>query len=208
MPPDTLVCIGMEYFLEAAAWRGYRRGDFPARSWVWDGDAIRARADGPAVDLISKQSFGDFDLSFEWRLPVGGNSGVLYSVSESADAAWQSGPEMQLVDNSTHPDGRIPETSCGALYGLYASQGTLSCPPGLFNIARVSARGSRIEHWLNGARVVACDLAGEEFWQRVARSKFRAFAHFARAGQGHLVLQHHGSDAWFRNIRIAHDEKK
>jgi Domain of Unknown Function (DUF1080) len=196
----------MESFLEAAAWRAYRRDDFPAESWAWDGACIHALARGPAVDLISKRSFGDFDLSFEWRLPVGGNSGLLYRVSESADAAWQSGPEMQLVDNSTHPDARMPETSCGALYGLYAPQGTLSCSPGLFNIARVSTRGSHVEHWLNGACVLACDLASEDFTQRVARSKFQAFPHFARAAQGHLVLQHHGSDAWFRNIRIGHDE--
>ena len=64
----------MESFLEAAAWRAYRRDDFPAESWAWDGASIHALARGPAVDLISKRSFGDFDLSFEWRLPVGGNS--------------------------------------------------------------------------------------------------------------------------------------
>jgi hypothetical protein len=192
----------VESYLDVSAWRGYRREDFPAESWAWDGDCIRALAHGPRVDLISKRSFGDFDLSLEWRLPVGGNSGLLYRVVESADAAWQSGPEMQLVDNSSHPDGGMPETSCGALYGLYPAGSTLSCPPGLFNIARVSARGSRVEHWLNGARVLACDLASEDFVQRVARSKFRAFPQFARAAEGHLVLQHHGSDAWFRDIRI------
>jgi Domain of Unknown Function (DUF1080) len=194
--------INVESFLDRSAWRGYRREGFPAESWAWEGDSIRALAHGPRVDLVSKGSFGDFDLSFEWRLPVGGNSGLLYRVVESADAAWQSGPEMQLVDNSTHPDGRVPETSCGALYALYPAESTLCCPAGLFNIARVSTRGSRIEHWLNGTRVLVCDLAGEDFRQRVAGSKFHAFPDFARAAEGHLVLQHHGSDAWFRNIRI------
>jgi hypothetical protein len=168
-----------------------------------EGDALRALAQGPRVDLVSRQRFDDFDLSFEWRLPVGGNSGLLYRVTEEYEAAWQSGPEMQLLDDSGHPDGRVPETSCGALYGLYAAESRFSCPAGLFNIGRVSMRGSRVEHWLNGARVLACDLASRDFRLRASRTKFGGFAQFARAAQGHLVLQHHGTDAWFRDIRIS-----
>lgn len=191
-----------EFFLDPPAWRGYRRAEFPAGSWAVEDDCLRALAGGPPLDLVSKQRFADFDLSFEWRLPVGGNSGLLYRVSESFEAAWQSGPEMQLLDNSTHADGRVAETSCGALYGLYAAEARFSCPAGLFNIARVSVHGTRVEHWLNGKRVLACDLAGEEFRRRVEASKFAAFPAYASGSDGHLVLQHHGSDAWFRDLRI------
>ena len=118
------------------------------------------------------------------------------------DAPWQSGPEMQLLDNSKHPDGRAPETSCGSLYGLYAPHETPLCPAGLFNVARISVRGSRVEHWLNGVRVLACDMASDDFRARVARSKFRDFPQFARAARGHIVLQHHGTEVLFYNIRI------
>jgi hypothetical protein len=109
---------------------------------------------------------------------------------------------MQLLDNGSHPDGRKPKTSCGALYGLYAPQVEPSCPPGLFNIARVRARVSEVEHWLNGARMFACDLASDDVRERVARSKLNAYPQFGRRSEGHVVLQHHGSDVRFRNIRI------
>lgn len=194
----------MERYLEATDWRAFRGSDFPRDSWAVEPDALRALARGPRVDLVSLKRYADFDLSLEWRLPVGGNSGVLYRVAETAEAAWQSGPEMQLLDDSAHPDGRVPETSCGALYGLYAPREAPLCPPGLFNIARISTHGTRVEHWLNGVRVLECDLASAESRARVARSKFARFADFARLSEGHIVLQHHGTDAWFRNIRIAY----
>jgi hypothetical protein len=183
------------------AWRAYRRADFPASSWAVEGEVLHALAGAEAVSLISRQRYGDFDLSLAWRLPAGGNSGILYRVTEGGEAPWQSGPEMQLLGGG-HPDGGVPETSCGALYGLCAPQQAASCATGLFNIARVSMRGWRVEHWLNGARVLACDLAGEDFQARVARSKFRGLPQFGRAAEGHIVLQHHGTDAWFHDIRV------
>src|SRR5687768_12011606 len=99
-------------------WRGYLQQDFPDESWVWEGDVLRTIADGPRVDLISRERYGDFALRFEWCVAEGGNSGVLYRVTEDYDEAWQSGPEMQLLDDPRHPDGRNPTTCCGALYGL------------------------------------------------------------------------------------------
>jgi hypothetical protein len=101
-----------------------------------------------------------------------------------------------------HPDGRIPETSCGALYGLHAPERAPPCPPRLYNIAGIRVHGTRVAHWLNGVRVVDCDLAGEAFRARVRSSKFRDHPLFARASDGRIVLQHHGTEAWFRNIRI------
>lgn len=141
-------------------------------------------------------------MTFEWRLAPGANSGVLYRVSETLEAPWQSGPEMQLAD-AAHADTRIPETSCGAIYGLYAPANVPAIRAGeAFNSARIRLRGFRVEHWLNDVRVLACDLASDDFRARVARSKFRDFPAFARSPEGHVVLQHHGSDAWFRNLRI------
>jgi hypothetical protein len=188
--------------LTHGAWRGYRRPDFPDASWEVEGDILHALPGTDAVDLISRECFGDFDLSLHWRLPLGGNSGVFYRVSEELDTPWQSGPEMQLLDNAGHPDGRTPETSCGALYALQAVHDVPPCPPGLFNVARISVRGSQVEHWLNGVRVLCCDLADETFQKCLARSKFSAFPQFARAAEGHVVLQHHGTEAWFHNIRL------
>ena len=154
------------------------------------------------TSLVSVRSLADFDLSLEWRLPVGGNSGIFYRLTENCDAPWQVAPEMQLLHDGGHPDGRSGETSCGALYALRAPAGAPDCPPGIYNIARVSMRGTRVEHWLNGMRVLSCDLGSSEFRSRVARSKFRDYPQFARSGRGLLGLQHHGGEAWFRNIRV------
>jgi Domain of Unknown Function (DUF1080) len=112
--------VTVDIYLDYSAWRAYRGANFPREGWSVEGDALHALAQGPRIDLISRQRFADFDLSFEWRLPLGGNSGLLYRVDETLDAAWQSGPEMQLLDNGAHPDARLPETSCGALYAVYA----------------------------------------------------------------------------------------
>lgn len=187
--------------LTYGAWRGYRRAEFPDASWAVEGDILHALPVKDGVSLITRESYGDFDLSFHWRLPLGGNSGVLYRVTEDFDAPWMSGPEMQLLDNAGHADGKAPETSCGALYGLEAPYDVPPCPPALFNVARVSVRGSRVEHWLNGVRVLECDLE-DALRARLAQTKFRDFPQFARAREGHLVLQHHGTEAWFRNLRV------
>lgn len=192
----------MDMLLLPRAWRGYRQTGFPQDSWAIEDEVLHARADAARVNLVSEQQYGDFDLSFEWRLRVGGNSGVLYRVSEDCDEASQSGPEMQLLDNANHPDGSVPETVCGALYGLVAPANAPQCPPGLYNIARISVQGAQVEHWLNGVRLLACDIASADFRARVARSKFRDCPRFAAVSSGHIVLQHHGSEAWFRNFRI------
>jgi Domain of Unknown Function (DUF1080) len=191
-----------ELLLTRSAWRGYRLDDFPTESWNVDEDALHALPGAKPVDLVSRQRFRDFDLSLHWRLPVGGNSGVLYRVTEERDVPWQTGPEMQLLDNSGHPDGRVPQTSCGALYGLLAPRHAPVCPPGMFNVARIRVHGPRVEHWLNGVRVLTCDTTSVAFWKRVQRSKFRNFPQFARSEEGNIVLQHHGTGAWFGNIRI------
>lgn len=188
--------------LDPGAWRGYRRAAFPDRSWSVEAGVLHALPGAEPVSLISQDAYADFDLSLEWRLAAGGNSGVLYRVTEEADAPWQSGLEMQLLDDEGHPDARVPKTRSGALYGLYPPAVEVRCPHGVFNDARIRVRGTRVEHWLNAACVVRFDIASEDFRARVARSKFALCPSFAQAGQGHLVLQHHGEEAWFRNLRL------
>jgi hypothetical protein len=109
---------------------------------------------------------------------------------------------MQVVDDLGHPDGGTPETSAGAVYGLIAPSNKSLRPAGTFNTARIVARGSRIEHWLNNIKVLEYDLGSQDFAERVKKSKFKDFPGFASERQGHIVLQHHGSTVWFRNIRI------
>jgi hypothetical protein len=183
-------------------WRGYRLRDFPRESWVVEENALRALAGGLRVDLVSEATFGDFELTVEWKLPAGGNSGVLFRVLEDQPEPWQSGPEMQLLDNEGHPDGKRPETCCGALYGLLAPDPPIAPPSDRFHVARITVRENAVEHWLNGVRVAAYEIGSLDFMRRVQHSKFAAYPRFARARDGHIALQHHGTDVWFRMIHI------
>jgi hypothetical protein len=188
--------------LTMEAWRGYQRDTFPAGSWVQAGDMLRAVAAAERIDLITRQQYRNFTLELEWRVARGGNSGILYRVAETMPHAWQSGPEMQLLDDAHHADAQIPETTAGALYGLMAPGQKVLRPIGHFNTARVVVCDSRVEHWLNEALVLAYDLTSATFATAVGRSKFRDFPGFAREERGHVALQHHGDDVWFRHLRI------
>jgi Domain of Unknown Function (DUF1080) len=191
-----------ERALSPAEWRGYGREQFPEGSWSVDGDVLRAIAQGERVDLITRERFGDFTLLFDWRLPRAGSTAVLYRVEESAVPASHTGPAMQLLDDEHHPDGADSLTSCGALYGLMAPWHDLRSSANAYRSARIVMKGSAVEYWVDDLQVIGCDLASEELRARIARSRFRDYPQFARLASGHIVLQHRGTEAWFRRLRI------
>ncbi|HLU76912.1 MAG TPA: DUF1080 domain-containing protein [Burkholderiales bacterium] len=184
------------------AWRAYRDQDFPTRSWTAEADVIRALAEGPRVHLISRKRYGDFELHFDWCVAEGGNSGVLYRVSEDYEEPWHSGLEMQLLDDPRHPDGMNPTTACGALYDLLPSSLMEPVPPSMFVTACIVVRGTAVEHWLANQLVLSYDLSDPTFRRHVAQSKFKDYPAFGTVPEGHIVLQHHGTGAAFRNLRI------
>ena len=192
----------MERELGVGEWRGYAQGQFPHNAWSVDGNVLRAMAAGPRIDLLSRERFGDFALSFDWRLPRGGSSGVAYRVNEETGPAAQTGPSLQLLDDERHPDGADALTSCGALYGLLAPWNDKRHSAGSYHSARIVVKGTEVEYWIDERQVLGCDLASEELRERIARSRFRDFPQFARLSEGHVVLQHRGTEAWFRHLRI------
>ncbi len=186
-----------------AAWREYRKPEFPAKGWEVVDGTLHVKAGGGAGDLVTRQQFQDFDLEFEWKVSPGANSGVMYHVSEKFDAPWHTGPEYQVLDDSKHADGKNPKTSASALYALVASSSEKALRPvGEWNSARIVLRGTQLEHWLNGKKVVALDLDSPETRALIGGSKFKDMPRFARETRGHICLQDHGDDVWFRNIRI------
>ncbi|MHB8812591.1 MAG: 3-keto-disaccharide hydrolase [Steroidobacteraceae bacterium] len=188
--------------LNTADWRGYSEAQFPHGSWSLDDDVLRALASRPPVDLITRERFRDFTLHLEWRLPRGGNSGVLFRVDERFEHSWQSGPEMQLLDDEHHQDGANALTSCGALYGLIAPWHDQRDVANAYHSTRLIVQGSKVEHWIDDTQVLGYDLESEEVKERIARSKFREWPQFAHLKEGHIALQHQGTEAWFRRIRI------
>jgi Domain of Unknown Function (DUF1080) len=183
-------------------WRGYGTQEFPGSAWSVDGNVLRAMASGERVDLISREAFGDFTLLFDWRLPRGGSTAVLCRVDEAAGPATRSAAALQLLDDEHHPEGAHPLTSCGALYGLIAPWRDQRSSANTFHSARVVMRGTLLEFWIDDHQMIGCDLASVELKERIANSRFRDFPEFARLPRGHIVLQHRGTEAWYRRLRI------
>jgi len=187
------------------AWRGFRRDYFPSKCWAIENGSLKTIAgcaEADRVDLVTKDKYQNFELELEWRVAPGGNSGVIYLVSEDEDQTWKTGPEMQVLDDEKHADGKNPKTSAGALYGLIAPTNKRLQTVGQYNKVRVIVRNSHVEHWLNGKQVLEYDLGSDTLKSLIAQSKFKDYPRFARNKEGHIALQHHGEEVWYRNVRI------
>jgi len=184
------------------AWRGFKSDAFPAQGWVIEDGALKHVAGAGGGDIITREQFQDFELRLEWKAAPGANSGIFYRVQEVGNWVWETGPEMQVLDDALHADGKNPKTSAGSLYGLIACAKPSVKPAGEWNAVRIVVMGPHVEHWLNGTKVVEYEL-GSEAWNRmIAESKFKDMPNFGRMPAGHIALQDHGDDVWFRNIKI------
>jgi len=186
------------------AWKGYGKdGPLSSCGWLVENGTLRAAPEAQTkCDLATKEGFKDFDLELEWKVSPGGNSGVMFDVAETASPSYHTGPEMQVLDDDGHPDGRNPKTSAGALYALVAPVGKALKPVGQWNQARLVKKGAHVEHWLNGTKLLEYELGSPALTALIAESKFKDMPRFAKEGQGRLVLQHHGQEVWFRNVRV------
>lgn len=182
-----------------AGWRGYRQEGMP-EGWIVEDGALHR--DARAGDIITEDEFEDFELSLEWKVGPAGNSGVFYLATEEPEAIYEVAPEMQVLDDAGHPNGESPLTSAGALYDLYPVPEGVVRPAGEWNGARIVVEDGRVEHWLNGTKVVEYELGSEEWERRVANSKFAEWPGYGRAERGHIGLQDHGDPVWFRSIKI------
>lgn len=183
-------------------WRGYQLDSMPAGWAVVDGALTRV---GRTRDIMTVDQFGDFELVLEWRLDPAqerGNSGIFYRAVEGPQQIYFSAPEMQILDDASHPDGGSPLTSTGSNYGLDAPPPGLPKPLGEWNTTRIVIRDNRVEHWLNGTKAVEYVLGSPEWAAKVAASKFAQWPEYGKASRGHIGLQEHGSRVAFRNIKI------
>lgn len=184
---------------DTAQWRSVGASTLDPRWQVSDGELALTVAGGG--DIISVGTYGDFELEFEWRLPVAGNSGLFYRAVD-ASPVWARAVEYQLLDDREAEDRIVPSHRAGAAYDLVAPTRDMLRTIDDYNHARIVACGSRVEHWLNGVRVAVYDTGSEDWRQRVAASKFAGQADFAKARRGHLALQDHGNAVYVRGMRI------
>lgn len=187
-------------------WRGFKLDQVPAGWAVADGVVhfLPPEGDdaGPRADLLSREQYRNFEFRFDWAVTAGGNSGVMFHVSEDAPASFSTGPEFQILDDGGHRDGQRMETSAASNYALHARQGGELAPLGEFNASALRVEGAAVTHWLNGEKVVEYTLWDDEWKELVAASKFASMPGYGMMETGHIALQDHGNEIWFRNLRI------
>jgi len=187
-------------------WRGYKRADANGTRWKVDEGLLSVDpGDGKDTrgqrDIVTAATFDRFDLSWEWRVAEGGNSGLKYFVLEDMDSAI--GHEYQEIDDERHADAKIgPHRQTAALYDVLAAANRPLRPAGQFNQSRVVSDGKVVEHYLNGTRVLRYELDSPALREAIAKSKFKDVARFGKLQNGHILLQDHGDKVWYRNIKI------
>ncbi len=209
---DQEIADGWELLFDGESmdqWRVYNQEGIPAGWVVEDGAMVfdpEQRNDQYGLDIITKETYGDFELKLEWWLSEGGNSGIFYHVIEQEDKAlYWSGPEMQILDNENHPDadqGVDGNRKAGSLYDLIPAVPQNAKPFGEWNSVKIVAKGDVIEHYQNGEMVLSFDRSTEEWKNLVAGSKFAPHSEFGTAAEGHIALQDHGDLVKFRNLKI------
>ncbi|MBI2479021.1 MAG: DUF1080 domain-containing protein [Planctomycetia bacterium] len=167
---------------------------------VVDGVIHLNKEQGRAGHIITKREYGDFELSFDWKIAAGGNSGVKYRVRDYGNKTL--GCEYQIYDDA---DARKlqPKNSSGSLYDLYEpNENKQLNATGEFNSTRIIVRGDQIEHWLNGKQILAITVGSPDWDERIAASKFAEEKDFGENHFGKIMLTDHGSEVWYRDIQI------
>lgn len=196
------VAEGWELLFDGASLDGWRAYDRPELPGGWNVVAGLLTRTGPGGDLMTERVFRDFELSLEWRVEERGNSGIFYLAAQGEENIYHSAPEMQVLDDERHPDGRSELTSAGANYGLHPAPRGVVNPAGEWNHARIVVDGGRVEHWLNGEQIVEYQIRSPEWEALVAASKFSQWPAYGQAEEGHIGLQDHGDPVWYRNIKV------
>ncbi len=193
-----------------SGWRKFKSDKAPA-AWTINNDAIYFDASKKIKgqpetggDLVTEAEYENYELSLEWKIEACGNSGVIFNVQEGDkyDAVWKTGPEMQVLDNTCHPDAKIIKHRAGDLYDLISCNRETVKPAGQWNLARIISNQGRYEFWLNGVKTVEFVMNNPEWDLLVAGSKFKDMPDFGKFTKGRIALQDHGDQVWYRNIKI------
>ena len=179
--------------------RGFRRADFP-KEWATEDGCIVLR--GKGGDIVTREQYGDFEFTCDWKVAPGGNSGIMWHVSEDFGAPWETGPEMQVLDDERHGDGKSRLTSAGACYALYPAPTGAVNPAGEWNRATIRCVGPKVTYALNGVVTADFDMSSQDWKDRVKGSKFASMPAFGTKPSGHVALQDHGDVVMYRNLKI------
>ncbi|MBS9523773.1 DUF1080 domain-containing protein [Litoribacter alkaliphilus] len=185
-------------------WTTYGKNTVGAAWKVQDGVLFFDSSEEEGGDIVTDEVFDNFHLELEWKISKDGNSGIMFYVQESDEYRypWQTGPEMQILDNDGHPDAKIRTHRAGDLYDLIESSEETVKPVGEWNKAEIISNNGQLDFYLNGVNTVSTTMWDEQWDEMVANSKFKGMPGFGRYQEGKIALQDHDDDVWFRNIRI------
>ena len=185
-------------------WKTYQGKE--NNSWEVVDGTLHCKADSLAdkrADLITTDQYANFDLVFDWKIAPHDNSGVIYRATEQFDESYLSGPEYQVIDDKGYPDDLTPKQTTASNYDMHAAPDDKKInPPGEWNSGRIVVNGNHVEHWLNDVKVVEYELNSPEWKKIKSGSKWKDAAGYGASPQGHIDLQDHGGEVWYRNIRI------
>ncbi len=186
-------------------WRTYQNKS--AASWFVDSGTLHCKGSDAnygaiTADLITNNQYQNFDLSVDYKISLKGNSGILYLVKEDSAYSYLSGPEYQIIDDVNFPEKLEDWQHTAASYAMYAAPAATPNPAGEWNTARIVKNGNRVEHWLNGKKVVEYELHGDDWNKKKLLEKWKDVSSYAASDKGYISFQNHGSEAWFRNIMI------
>ncbi len=188
-------------------WRGYNSAEMPAAWKAVDGTLMSSGEGGDiGGDVITNEMYENFDLKLDWKLSPEGNSGILYHVVEAPElkATYFSGPEYQLIDDLGFPGGVTPLNSTGADYAMTPADTTQKVlnPIGSWNSSRIVFDHGKVTHYLNGKKIVEFTAWTEQWTEKVNKGKWKNYPAYGKARNGFIGLQDHGSEIWFKNIKI------
>ncbi len=182
-------------------WRSFKKTEFPTQGWVIEDGVLHHKPKAGGGDIITDASYDQFELTFEWKVGEGANSGLKYFILE--ERGQPIGHEYQLIDDARHPDAKLtPKRTTASFYDVLAPQSPVTKPAGEWNESRILVKGNHVEHWLNGSRTVEYELGSAELKSAIEKSKFKTVKGFGEKVKGHILLQDHGDEVWFRNLRI------
>jgi hypothetical protein len=198
--------------VSSKGWHSYGK-DSLGKAWKAEDSALHLDASVKSEwqtknggDIVTDKEYENFHLKLEWKISKGGNSGIMFYVKEDTSKykyPWETGPEMQVVDNEGHPDGKSPLTSAGALYDLVAVDKTAPVKPaGEWNAVEIIADHGKLDVYQNGDHIISTTLWDDAWKKKIAGTKFATMHDFGTFKKGRISLQDHGADVWYRNIKI------
>ncbi len=185
-------------------WHTYLKSDATPAWAVVDGTLqLNPKAEGQG-DLVTDQEYENFELSLEWNISEGGNSGIIFGVHEDPAfrATYDTGIEMQVLDNKNAEDNKKANHLAGSLYDLKAPAKDVAKPAGEWNAVKLRKQNGNLTFWQNGVKIIETQMGSAEWQTMVENSKFKTWKNFAKYPKGRIALQDHGHEVSFRNIKI------